>query len=141
MTVHVQRLKIVTFTIGGNSFDCQLQSWSLDYGVKDGDRLYSFCSAGEGNNVAISETDPEPTLDLKFFSDWRSNGISDYLTANNGLVAAFVLDHHPDVIGEHVQWSGNVVLKIGTIGGDARATEMTEVTLQVVGTPTYTRVG
>jgi hypothetical protein len=36
-----------------------------------------------------------------------------------------------------VQWSGQVKLKAPNAGGEARTTEMTEVTLQIVGKPTY----
>lgn len=141
MSVHQTRLKIIQFTIGGNSFECQVNSWKLDPGTNDGDRQYTFCPDG----VFVEETDDEPTLELKFFSDWRSAGISDYLWANPNVVAAFVLDHHPDIVGEHVRWSGSVLVKPAPVGGDARDTEMTEITLQVIGTLgnglTYARIG
>lgn len=137
MAVHQRRLKLINFTIEGNSFECQVQTWNLDPGIEDGDRQYTFCPDGE----FIEETDPDPTLELTFFSDWRSGGISDYLWANSGQVADFQLDHHPDITGEHVRWTGQVVLKPGPVGGDARATETTEVTLQLVTAPTYTRIG
>ncbi|MBN9739509.1 hypothetical protein DMP23_00045 [Amycolatopsis sp. A1MSW2902] len=41
MSLKVRRLKIITLTIGGVSVECQLNSWKLDPGVQDGDRLYS----------------------------------------------------------------------------------------------------
>lgn len=141
MPVLQRRLKLITLTIGSSAFECQLNSWKLDPGTKDGDRKYTYCPDG----MFISETDDEPTLELKFFSDWRSAGISDYLWANENVVAAFVLDHHPEIVGEHVRWTGSVLIKPPPVGGDARDTEVTEITLQVVGTLgsglTYARIG
>jgi hypothetical protein len=137
-----RRLKIITFTIGGTSFDAQITSWQVQPGIKTGDRVYTFNSAGEGQNSFVEETDGEPTLNLKFLADWTSGGISDYLTANSMATAAFVLDHHPDIVGEHVRWTGTVQLQAPDSGGDARATEMQEVTLPILGAaPVYTRVG
>lgn len=129
MTVHQRRLKLITLTVDGTSFECQLNSWNLDPGTKDGDRQYTFCPDG----TFVEETDDEPTLDLKFFSDWRSAGISDFLWSHPNQTVGFVLDHHPDIAGEHVRWTGEVLIKPAPVGGDARDTEMTEVTLQVLG--------
>lgn len=137
MSVHQRRLKLLNLAIDSNSFECQLQSWKLDPGSKDGDRQYTYCPDGQ----FVEETDDEPSLELKFFADWRSAGVSDYFWANNGATVAFVLDHHPDIVGEHVRWSGNVLIKPPPVGDDARKTEMSEVKLQVVGEPTYERVG
>jgi hypothetical protein len=133
--LHQRRLKLIEFTVDGISFECQVQSWTLDPGFEDGDRLYSYCPDG----VSVEETDPDPTLELKFYSDWRSNGISDFLWQHAGETVDFVLDHHPDVPAEHVTWTGQVYLKPGPAGGDVRTTEMTEVTLQCVDIPVYTR--
>ncbi|MFF5992583.1 hypothetical protein [Prauserella flavalba] len=140
MSVHQRRLKQIQFTIGAIPFQCQIQTWNLDPGVQDGDRQYTFCPDGQ----FVEETDDEPTLELTFFSDWRSNGLSDYLWSHANEVADFVLDHHPDIPGEHVRYTGQVRLKPPPVGGDARATETSEVTLQVIGTLgaglTYERV-
>lgn len=145
MSVHQRRLKSVTFTANAVDFECQLTSWNLDPGIKDGDRVYTFCTDAT-NNVFIEETDDEPSLDLKFVADWRLAGISDFLWANNGQTLPFVLDHHPDIVGEHVRFAGQVFIKAAPVGGDARVTEMTEVTLQIVGSLSgnslfYTRIG
>lgn len=142
MTIHQRRLKIITFTLGGMEFSCQVQSWTMSAGIKTGDRQYTYCSDGEGSNSFIEETDGEPSLKLKFFSDWRSEGISDYLWANNMTTVAFVLDHHPDIAGEHVQWSGTLQLQAPDVGDEARKTEMQEVELPIIGPePTYERIG
>lgn len=137
MTVHNRRLKLIEFDIAGVGFECQLKNWNLDPGIDDGDRQYTYCPDGS----FIEETDPEATLELEFFSDWRSGGISDYLWANSGTDAAFVLDHHPNIVGEHVRWTGSVKLKASPVGGEARSTEMTEITLQIIGSPVYARIG
>lgn len=142
MTVHQRRLKIITFTIGGTDYSCQVTSWKLNPGIKTGGRVYTYCSGGEGVNSFIEETDGEPTLDVKFLSDWTSGGISDYLWANNMTTAAFVLDHHPDIVGEHVRFAGTLQIQAPEAGGDARQTESQEITFPVLGAfPTYTRIG
>lgn len=141
MTIHQRRLKIINFTLGGVAYDCQITSWTLSYGIKTGDRIYTYCAAGEGQNSFIEETDGEPTLNLKFLADWTAGGMSDYLVTNNMVTAAFVLDHHPDITGEHVRLSGSVQLQAPDVGGDARDTETEEVTLPIIGTPVYARIG
>lgn len=140
MAAHNRRLKQITFTVGGLSFQCQIRTWNLDPGTQDGDRQYTYCPDG----AFIEETDDEPTLELTAFSDWRSDGFSDFLWQHANETVDFVLDHHPDIPGEHVRWSGQVQIKPGPVGGDVRTTEVTEVTLPIVGTLgdglTYKRV-
>lgn len=141
MTVHQRRLKILTFTIGGNAFDCQVTSWKLSYGIKTGTRIYTFCSGGEGNNTFIEETDGEASLQLKGLSDFTSGGIHDYLVINSMTTAAFVLDHHQDIVGEHVRWTGSLQIQAPDTGGDARTTEMFDLTMPIIGIPGYARIG
>jgi hypothetical protein len=142
MSVHQRRLKIVNFTLNGVAYDCQVTSWKLSYGIKTGTRIYTYCAAGEGNNDFIEETDGEPSLELKHISDWTSGGISDFLINNSMTVATFQLDHHPDIVGEHVRWSGSVQIQAPDIGGDARVTEIGDVTMPIIGAvPTYARMG
>lgn len=136
MTIHNRRLKTITFTLGGTSFECQVREWNLDPGEEDGDMLYSFCPTGEDRE----ETDPEPTLEVTFFSDWRSGGISDYLWTNGGQTVGYVLDHHPDIPEEHTRFSGQLKIKRPAVGGEARTTEVSEVTFALVGLPDYERV-
>lgn len=137
MAVHNRRLKLITFTLGATEFQCQVNTWTMDPGIEDGERQYTFCADG----AFIEETEPEPTLEVRFFSDWREGGISDYLWANNGQTVDFVLDHHPDIAAEHVRWTGKLMIKPGPVGGEPRTTEATEVTFQCVGLPVYSRVG
>lgn len=134
-----RKLKIVTFTLAGISFQCQLQKWKLNNNTEDGERFYTFCGGGPEGEFR-EDAEPDYALEMTFFSDWRSAGISDYLTVNDQLTVAFLLDHHPDIVGEHVKWTGSVKVKAPPVGGDARKTEMTEITLPVIGKPVYTRI-
>ncbi|PXY17349.1 hypothetical protein [Prauserella flavalba] len=140
MSVHQRRLKLINFTAGGIAFECQIRSWILDPGTQDGERQYTYCPDGQ----FVEETDDEPTLQLTAFSDWRSNGFSDFLWTHANEEVEFVLDHHPDIPGEHVRYTGKVLIKPGPVGGDSRTTEITEVTLPIIGTLgaglTYERV-
>jgi hypothetical protein len=135
MAVHNRRLKLIEFAIGATQFECQISSWNLANNSDDGDKQFTFCPDGEFRE----ETDPDYALELTFFSDWRSGGISDFLVENDGTDAAFTLDHHPDIPAEHVTWTGTCRVKAPNVGGDARATESQEVTLQVIGKPEYVR--
>jgi hypothetical protein len=134
MSVHQRRLKVVQLAVGGNQFECQIRNWTLDPGEQDGERQYTFCPEGE----FVEETDPEPELTLEFFADWRVNGMSDYLWQNRGQEAACTIVHHPDTPAETVQFSGTVRLKAPPVGGEARTTEIQEVTLLVTNLQ-YTR--
>lgn len=130
MSVHTRKLKIIEFTIDESEFACQIASWTLDPGLEDGDVQFTFCPDGS----FIEETDPQPTLDVTFYSDWRSDGVSAFLWEHQGEVADFVLDHHPDIPEEHVRWTGQLIVKPGPVGGDAREYEQTEVTFQIIPT-------
>lgn len=136
MAVHQRKLKLIEFGLGAEQFECQIRSWKLNNNTPDGDKGYTFCPDG----AYIEETEPDWSLDLTFLSDWRTSGVSHYLTTNDGTDVPFALDHHPDIPGEHVQWTGTVHIKAPSVGGDARTTETSEVTLQLVGEPTYTRI-
>ncbi|QRP48004.1 hypothetical protein [Amycolatopsis sp. FDAARGOS 1241] len=135
MSLKVRRLKVITLTIGGVSVECQLSSWTLDPGVQDGDRLYTYCPDG----TAIGETDAEPTLAVTAFSDWSAGGFEDFLWTNRGTVVEFELNHHPDITGEHVRWTGQLMAQPAPVGGDRGDNETTEITFQVIGDPVYSR--
>lgn len=135
MTLTVRRLKVITLTIGGISVECQLSSWTMDPGVQDGDRLYTYCPDG----TAIGETDPEPTLAVTTYSKWTAGGFEDFLWLNRGTVVDFELNHHPGVDGEHVRWTGQVLIQPAPVGGDRGDNETTEITLMIVGNPEFSR--
>lgn len=134
-----RKLKIITFRLSGVDFQCQLQKWNLANNTEDGEKFYTFCGPGTEGEFR-EDAEPDYALELTFFSDWRSAGISDYLVLNDQVTVAFYLDHHPDIIGEHVRWTGSCKIKAPNVGGEARTTEMTEVTLPVIGKPTYARI-
>lgn len=136
MAAHNRRLKTILFTLNSVSYECQLSSWTVQNNTEDGEKMYSFCPDGEFRE----EADDDYALELTFYSDWRSAGISNFLVQNDQLNASFQLDHHPGVAGEHVRWTGTVKVKAPNVGGEVRTTEMTEVTLQIIGKPTYTRI-
>lgn len=136
MAIHNRRIKNTEITFGDdNDFQCQVQSWTLANNSSDPERIYTQCPDG----VDFEEVDDEWALELTFFSDWRSAGVSDYLIANDGENVAFTLVHHSGVEGEEVTWTGTVRIKAPSVGGEVRTTEMTEVTLQILGKPVYTR--
>jgi hypothetical protein len=137
VAVHQHRLKIVTFTLAGVDYSCQLNSWTLNNNTVDGVKTFTYCPDSEFR----TETDNDYSLTMKFYSDWRAGGISDYLWNNSRAIAAFVLDHHPDLVGEHIRWAGNCVIKAPTVGGDVRTTEETSQTLLILGLPIFSRIG
>lgn len=132
---HNRRLKQIELGLDIDQFECQVQTWQIVNNTEDGDKMYAQCPEGEFRE----ETDDDYALELTFFADWRSGGISDWLWDHDRQTVPFQLDHHPDVPGEHVRWTGEVLIKAPSVGGEARTTEMTEITLQVVGKPTKTR--
>jgi hypothetical protein len=139
MAIHKRKITLVEFSLGTDpsdiAFECQLNAWTLNNNTEDGEKIYTLCPTGEDEE----ETDPDYSIDLTFFADWRSDGISDYLWAHDGETVDFVLNHHPDIPAEHVTWTGQVKIKAPSVGGEARTTEMTETTLNFIGKPEYTR--
>lgn len=142
MSVNTRRLKVIQFAVGDPAvnFECQITSWTVNNNTPDGDRKFTYCT-DQANAAVIEDTDPDWSIDLTFYSDWRSDGISEFLQTNDGADAAFTLDHHPDITGEHVQWAGFVRIKAPNVGGDARTTESQQVTLRCLDKPVYTRIG
>jgi len=132
---HNRKVKLIELSIGATAFQCQVQTWQVVNNTEDGEKMFSQCPDGEFRE----ESDPDYALEMTFFSDWRSDGISDYLTVHDGETVAWQLDHHPDIVGEHVRFAGQVKLRAPSAGGEARTTEMTEVTLPIIGKPDYSR--
>lgn len=139
MPTNSSKLKEITFTLGGNDFKCQLETWRVVNNTDPGERFYTFCGPGPEGEFR-EEAEPDYSLELGFHADWRLNGISDYLTQNDQVTVAFVLVSRPSTAGQAVQWSGSTKLMAPPAGGQARTTEKAEVTLPIVGKPTYTRL-
>lgn len=136
MALHTRRLKQIQFAIGASNFECQVQSWNIANNTDDGEKLFSFCPDGE----VREEADDDYALELTFYSDWRSAGVSEFLWQNDQQILNFTLNHHPDIPGEHVQWTGQCKVKAPNVGGEVRTTEMSEATLPIIGRPQFTRV-
>lgn len=135
---HHHKLKAIIFTIGGVNYECQVQQWTLNPGVSEGERMYSFCPPDGGS--FIMEPDPEPTLDVTFYAYWANGAISDFLWQHTGEVADYVLEHNPGRPDEHVRFSGQLRVAAPPTGGEARSVEQHEVSFQLLDLPTYERV-
>jgi hypothetical protein len=79
VTVHNRKVKIITLSVDGIQFECQVQTWNVANNTEDGERFYSQCPDGEFREDA----EPDYALELTFYSDWRSDGISDFLTVHD----------------------------------------------------------
>lgn len=135
MPLHNRKIKVITFDLGGTTFQCQISNFQFVNNTEDGQKIYSMCPDGE----AIEETDPDWALTLTFWSDWRVNGISDFLMENDGEDVAFELEHHPDIPAEHTIWTGTLRVKAPNVGGEVKTTETQEANFQIIGKPTYAR--
>ena len=133
--LHNRKIKQIVLDLGGTTFQCQIENFQFINNTPDGAKIFSMCPDGE----AIEESDADWALSLRFFSDWRTNGISDFLMLNDGVDALFELEHHPDIAAEHTIWSGTLRIKAPNVGGDIKVTERQEVTLQIIGKPDFTR--
>ncbi|MGL5909491.1 MAG: hypothetical protein ACRCZP_05785 [Phycicoccus sp.] len=125
---HVRKHKIITLDVGGEDFAVQLREYALTDETDEGDRLYTFAPDGEFEE----ETDPVWNLELTLLSDWRVNGVSDFMFSHHNEVVPFQLDINPDVPGEHVRFTGSLKIKAPTVGGEARTTATHEVTFPLL---------
>jgi hypothetical protein len=68
----------------------------------------------------------------------RSNVVSsDYLWSHRGETVTFQITHHPDIPAEAKVFSGQLLIKGPSVGGDVRTTEQSEVTFPIVGDIVY----
>lgn len=134
---HQRRLKSITLTVDATEVSGQIRTWKFDPGLDPGDPQYTFAKEGEGHNAYYEDVDGKPTLQLGFLDDWRDGGVSDFLWSTAPLtVVAFSLVHHQDFPGEQITLAGDLVIAPHPIGGDARATEVGDMTFKVL--PGYT---
>lgn len=137
MTAHNRKLTKITFSLDGTEYQAQLKSWTLNNNTDDAAVFYVY----EPGEEFAEAADPSWSMDISGYADWRSDGLADFLMAHDEEDVAFVLDHHPDIPGEHVRWAGTFHLKAPNVGGDVRTTEEVNTTLTCVGKPLYSRVG
>lgn len=123
-----RKLKIVTLDIGGENFEVQLKEWKLADETDEAEKGYTFAPDGE----YVEEADELWNLEMIFLSDWRVNGVSDYFAQHHNQVVPFQLDHRPDVPAERVRWVGNMRIRHPSVGGEARTTELTEITVPLI---------
>lgn len=133
MTAQNRKLKQLVLDIGGTEFQAQLQSWTLNDNTDDPDTFFVY----EPGEEFVEEPDPAYSLDCTFYSDWRSGGISDYLWSHRGETVTFQITHHPDIPAEAKVFSGSLLIKGPSVGGDVRTTEQSSVTFPVVGDIVY----
>lgn len=141
MVAHNRRLDAITFDLDGVQYECQITNWRINPPQNVGDTVYTFCPDG----AFVEEVDPDAwTLDLSWVSDWRVNGLNRVLwaaaTSAPDEPLPFELVSHPTITGEAVSWVGEVIPRAPAAGGEARTTEMSEITLTGVGdvpVPTY----
>lgn len=136
MPSHGRKLDDLMFDLGGTEYRCQVLEARCVNNSEDGEKIATFCPDGDFQETGVEDW----SLEMVFLADWRAGGISDFLWTNDGLDADFQLDMYSGVAGEHVRWSGTVRVKAPTVGGEAKTTERTEVTLRCSAKPIYTRV-
>lgn len=135
MSLHHRKSKQITFDLEGNAFQCQVKKCSKVNNTPDPEKLNSLCPDGE----SFDETDPDYALEIEYWCDWRSAGISDYLELNDGETVNFQYDKFPEIPAEHVRWTGQCVIKAPNVSDEAKVTETQTVTLRCIGKPVYTR--
>lgn len=133
--LHNRKIKQIILDLGGTTFQCQIENFNIINNTPDGEKIYSMCP----NGVDIEEVDGDWAVSFRWFADWRSNGLSDFMMLNDGLDADVTLEHHPDIPGEHTIWEGKLRIKAPNVGGDVKVTERQEQTFQFHEKPTYTR--
>ncbi|WP_181778928.1 hypothetical protein [Pseudonocardia pini] len=136
--VHNRKLKQITLSIGGEEFQTQLRNWTLNNGTGEGEGEVFYTYGGDDSSF-VEDAEDSWTLSLEFYSDWRSEGISDWIFSHNKETVAFVIDHHPDIPAEHVRWEGEVKVKAPSVGGEVRTTEITSAEWTCNGEPEYSR--
>jgi len=126
---HNRKLKDALLDIGGESYELQLEEFSIDPGISDAELTYTY-----GGSFA-DEADPEPKLKLNLVSDWRAVGISRFLWQHRGETVDWQIDLHQNTPGEHVRWNGQLQVKPPATGGKVRDVDRMEVELTCLDVP------
>ena len=130
---HAKKLKEVTLTVAGQSWQCQTESVNLENNTDDPEQAFTLCADGS----YYEEPDPSYAIVFTALADWRTNGLSRYLWEHDGETASFVYVLHPDDVASTVHWTGQVRLKAPNAGGEGRKTEKQEISLAVLDKPTF----
>lgn len=129
MTARNRKLTHIILDIGGNEFQAQLSTWQLNDNTNNPTTQFVF----EPGEEFVEQPDPDYTLDCTFFADWATTGVSKWLWQHRGEQVPFTLTHHPDIPAEATTFSGQLLVKAPSVGGDIRTTEQSTVTFPVVG--------
>jgi hypothetical protein len=133
LTAQNRKLKQIVLDIGGTEFQAQLREWALNDETDDPETFFVY----EPGEEFVEVPDPAYTLECTFYADWRSGGISDWLWTHRGEQVAFELTHHPDIPAEAKIFSGQLLVKAPSVGGEVRTTEESSVTFPIVGDIVY----
>lgn len=136
MTAHHRKLKVLTLDLGGTEYQVQCRKAQIVNNTDDPEVFHTF---GGDDEAFVEPADDAYALDLGFYSDWRSAGITDWLWDNDGATVSFQLDLNPDIPAEHVVFNGEVLVKSPNVGGEVRAQDVTEVVLQCPSKPEKSR--
>lgn len=136
MAAHSRRTATLTLEIGGIEFQVQCRHALVQDNTGAAEQFLLY---GADTDSFYEPAEPSYVLDLEFYADWRPGGISDFLWSNRDSTVAFRLVHHEGLANEAVNWSGSVLLRAPNAVGTVRTTELTVITLPIVGTPTYAR--
>lgn len=123
-----RRIKQITLTVGGVSYECQITGYEVQNNTPESEEVRTLCPDG----IVYDDQDEQWSLNLKGLHDWAAGGISRAVLAANNTTVAFVLVHLKDVPAEDVQISGNVRIKAGNIGGDRGARDEFDWTWPIV---------
>jgi hypothetical protein len=136
VSIHKQQLKYISLEVDGSEFRAQLKEWHLNNNTDTPDKIYTF--GPDGSNEDSEDVVPDWELELSFYSDWRApEGISHWLWTNKGRTVTYTIQHNLGVTGENPTFSGELTVVAPSVGGAARETEITDITLPVVGEPDY----
>jgi hypothetical protein len=133
VTAQNRKLKQLILDIGGTEFQAQLQSWTLNDNTDDPETFFVY----EPGEEFVEEPDPSYSLDCTFYSDWRVRGHLGLPVVAPRETVTFQITHHPDIPAEAKIFSGQLLVKGPSVGGDVRTTEQSSVTFPIVGDIVY----
>lgn len=135
MTANHRRLKEITLTLGGVSYECQATSAMSKNNTPDGDRVYTLCPTGS----FIEDSDPDWALEIEYIADWTASGISRALEAADQTAIAAIVTWNTDALGTWARReTGNVFVKSPDRGGKRGDTDTGTATLRWVDKPVIT---
>ena len=131
MSAHNRKLSVLVLDLGGNEFQIQCRKAEIINNTDDSEFFPTYAPDGG----FIEAADAAFALDLEFYSDWRSNGVSRWLWEHDGETVPYSVTHHPDIPAETVIFTGECQIKAPNVGGEIRTTEVTACVLVCSGKP------